>query len=492
MASQPEESPRVARSAGLALMTYVVTASFTAVITLFLIRRLGPGEFGVYSLAMGIASLAMLPADFGIAQSAGRFIAERRGDRGAVAEVLGAAMRMKLMTGLAVAVALAALAGPLADAYDEDALTWTLRAMAVAMFAQTMLILYLEAFISVGRLGTNLRIVTVESSIEAGATITLVLASSGAAAAAGGRAIGYVVGFAVALLFVARAFGRGAITPRRVPGGPAIARYAGVMLIVNGVYSVFTQVDVLLIGALLSTVAVGQFSAPMRVFVLLYYPGLAVTSAVAPRMTRGEGTEPDVSSFRFALRLLIVLHAAMVPPLLIWAEPIVDLLLGADYEESIDVVRVLAPLVLVQGVGPLLAVSVNYLGEAGRRVPIAIAAVLVNVVIDLALLREIGIVAGAIGTLVGFTVYVIGHAVICHRLLDLQPRVVALTVARSLLAATAMAGVLLLFGTADVSIVQMLAGMLLGLAVYGAALVLTRELGGSELRWARSVIRLPR
>jgi O-antigen/teichoic acid export membrane protein len=153
------------------------------------------------------------------------------------------------------------------------------------------------------------------------------------------------------------------------------------------------------------------------------------------------------------------------------------------------VLRAMTPFIVLQGIGPLLAVSVNYLGEARRRVPIALAALAVNVAIDVALLREIGVVAGAIGTSVAWLIYVGGHAVICHRLLDIRPRALAVTLARSLLAAAAMAGVLLAFGTGDVPVALLVAGLVAGTAVYAAVLFATRELTRADLALVRALRR---
>ena len=479
----------VARSAGTALLTQIVTAAFTAALTLFLIRRLGPADFGVFSLAMGIGGLAMLPADFGIAHSASRYVAEHRDDAGALRRVIASAIRLKILTGAAVAIALAVLAGPLAAAFDQPALAWALRAMAVAVFAQSLLNLFLQIYIGLRRLDVNLRLVGFESLVEVGASVALVLATGGAAAAAWGRGIGYAAGALVALVLTLRRFGVRMPSLRPVAEAPPIARYAGVMLVVNGIYSLFSQLDVLLIGALLTATAVGQFSAPLRLAALLHYPGLAISNAVSPRLARTATSEPDVATFRKALRLSIVVHAVLIAPLLVWAEPIVDLVLGDDYENSSEVLRAMTPFIVLQGIGPLLAVSVNYLGEARRRVPVAVAALLVNLAIDLALLREIGVVAGAIGSSAGFAVYVAGHARICHRLLDLHPQAMLLTTARALLAAAAMAGVLALFGTGEVPVPALVAGMVAGLAIFAVVLVASREVRAEDVAFARSVVR---
>src|SRR4051812_37837984 len=59
----------VMRSTATVLATYVGTAGFTAVLTLYLVRALSPAQYGSFSLAMGVASLTALVADFGVAAS---------------------------------------------------------------------------------------------------------------------------------------------------------------------------------------------------------------------------------------------------------------------------------------------------------------------------------------------------------------------------------------------------------------------------------------
>ena len=45
-------------------------------LTIVLVRVLGPEDYGVFALALSVASLVFLPADFGISQSTARFVAE--------------------------------------------------------------------------------------------------------------------------------------------------------------------------------------------------------------------------------------------------------------------------------------------------------------------------------------------------------------------------------------------------------------------------------
>ncbi len=123
-----------------------------------------------------------------------------------------------------------------------------------------------------------------------------------------------------------------------------------------------------------------------------------------------------------ALRYTVLLYLLLAVPTLVWANPIVRLILGSEYDGSAVVLRALAPTVVLAGVGPVLAGAANFLGEARRRVPIAALALGVNVAIDLALVPSMGVTAGALGTGVAFALYVGGHVRICRRALTSPSR----------------------------------------------------------------------
>ena len=177
----------------------------------------------------------------------------------------------------------------------------------------------------------------------------------------------------------------------------------------------------------------------------------------------------------------MALQGIFIAPFLIWAEPLTELALGPDYAESADVLRAVTPFVFLLAISPVLARGVDYMGEARLRIPIAIGALLVNLAIDLALLSEIGIVAGAIGTDVAYTLYIAAHLWICKRLIGTQLRPLARTFLAVLFAIACMGAVLFAFGTDEVSVPLLVIGGTLGLAVYVGALLVTREVTPADL-----------
>jgi O-antigen/teichoic acid export membrane protein len=488
-AARGEDS--VGRNTLFSFLTQMATAAGTAVLTIYLVRALGPAEYGVFAIAVGLSGLLMIPSDFGITQSASRFIAERRGDDSAVAAVIADAVRLKLMIGSVFAIALFALAAPIASAYGEPTLTWPIRWVSIVVVCASMMSFYRYAFSSLRRVQTGFRIVAAESVAETGASLVIVILAGGAAGAAAGRAAGFAFGLFVAVLLTYRAFGRPAFARHR---GAAVSRrrllrYAGALLVIDAAFALSAQASPLMIGAYLGATEVGIFQAPAKLIVFLQYPGISIANAVTPGLARVEGREPDVEPFKSALRHIIVFQALLMAPVVVWAEPITHLLLGSGYERSADVLRALAPYIFTAGIAPIVALGVNYLGEARLRLPISVVDVILELALTAFLLSQIGLLGAAYASDISALIYVPLHLWILRRLIALPMRPLALSMARSLLAAAAMAAVLFAFGTHDLSLFGWLAGSIGGLAAFMAVLLVTRQVTVGELRALGAFVR---
>lgn len=479
-----------ARSTLLAFLTQMATAAFTAVLTVYLVRALGPQDFGLFSLAASIGALLMLPSDFGISGSTARFIAERYGDRPAIAALMSDGLRLKLAVGGVVSVALLAAAAPVADAYGEPALAWPIRWMAIAVMFQSLVAFYRYAFLAMRDASTGLRIVIGEAAVETGASVLLVVIAGGAASASAGRAVGYAFGALLAVGLTLKRFGAPAFarSSRLREARRRLARYAGALFAIDLAFSASVQIAPLMIGGFLGVREVGLFQAPSRLIVLLQYPGVAIANGISPRMARSDDHEPEIHLFTKSMRYLLLIQALFVVPVVVWAGPIVDLVLGADYEESAHLLQLLGPYIFASGLAGPLAGALNYLGEARRRVPIAIGDVVVSAALTAVLLATIGLEGAAWTADVVSVAYIAVHVWLLRKLVELPLRPLALTMARGLLAGAAMAAVLLAFGTEDLAVWEWFAGGAGGLAAFLAVILVTREITVAELRALPSAI----
>jgi O-antigen/teichoic acid export membrane protein len=203
-----------------------------------------------------------------------------------------------------------------------------------------------------------------------------------------------------------------------------------------------------------------------------------------------------VRAFMQGLRFVAILHAAITAVLVVWATPIVDLLFGSEYAESANVLRALGPYIYLVGFGAIASVGAMYLGEARRRIPVAIAALVVNVGLDVILIPRIGVVGGAIGTSAAYALYGPGHVLIVRQTLGFSLRPLGWCVARSLAAGAAAGAVLAAFGTSELSLADWVAGGSLSLVAFVGVLLLTGEVSAGDVRRAARVAhrvrRLPR
>ena len=480
--------PSARRGAVWALANQLTTAVGTAVLTLFLVRALSPHQYGTFALAVAVVGLLAIPSDLGISWSAARFIAHHHGDAAAVSSVIATALRLKLIVSGLVSIGFIALSGTVAQAYHHPAATWPLRGLGLGLFGWSIFSLYVHAFNAQRRTDVNTRLIGLESAMEVGASVAFVLAGAGASGAAFGWAAGYIFGAIVGTITVARMLGWSAVDFRhRSPDARRrILAYAGAIAIVDVSWTVFAQIDVLVIGAILTTSAVANFQAPMRLTTFLFYPTAAIATAVAPRL--GRSLRPG-EVFGSSLRLVILLQAMAVAPLVVWPSVIVNILLGSSYHQAPDVLRALAPYVFMVGPATLASNTLDYLGEARRRIPSVVAAVLTNVALDLYLIPRIGVVGGAIGTDAAYAVFLPPHLGLCLKIQRLSVVPSLRSTARAGTAAIAMGAVLLAFGTEDLPIWKVVMGAVCALTAYCVTLIAVREITYAEIRLAAAAAR---
>jgi O-antigen/teichoic acid export membrane protein len=489
-----EAPDSVARNTGFAFASRVFSAICTAVLTIVIVRVLGPDEYGLYTLAAGIAGLALLPSDLGVSPATARFVAESRGNPARIARVVSDAVLAKaLAAGLSSAL-LFALAVPVANAYGTDALVWPLRVLAIALLGESFFLLYGAIFQAIGRQSAYLRITVVESISEATLTLPIVLLGGGAVGAIAGRAAAYGIVVVFGAILVRRAI-RHPISLRRRGEESHLRRifgYGSVLLVIEGAYTIFVRLDAILIGAIVTITAVGQFGAALQVAALLGIGGQAIGSAIAPRIARTASGPGEVRTLERALPIIILLQGLFLAPLIVWADPIVRLILGDGFGEAAECLRALAPYAFLVGLSPLISGSVNFIGEARKRIPVVLATVAINAAIDLVLLSRIGVVGAVIGTDVAYLVYVLAHAWILHRAAGLRLSPLLAPLAKALAGAAGLAAFLLVLGTGDVPVPILLAGMLSAPVVYLALLVAVKGVSPAELRQAAGEIRRAR
>ncbi len=449
---QGDRGETVRRSAVFSGAVQIAGVVFTSVLTLFLVRALGRADYGRYSIALAVAAIVLLPSDLGISASASRSLAEAHGDPRQTRNILAVAIRLKVVLAVVAGGGVTLLAPAIAAAYGDPGLVTPLRLMGLSIAAHSLFAFFSAAFIALRQMGSVLRIVTVESVVETTAAIALVAGGAGVAGAVAGRAVGYGLGACAGLVALARRHG-GVQRIARERFDRVLARrlalYASAVAVVDIIWAMLSQVDVLIIGIVLTPTAVASFQAPSRLLSLATYPGLALSYALGPRLARvGDRLDGIVETLATTARTLLLVQALAAAITVVFAPQIVAIALGGDYTgtSAETVLRCLAPYVALSGLAPLLSSAINYVGGARRRIWIAAATLVVNVALNLLLLPLIGPVGAAIALDVGYSLFAAGHVYLCTRLLDVELGSLVATATRTTIAAGAMIAASLLIG----------------------------------------------
>jgi O-antigen/teichoic acid export membrane protein len=401
-------------NAGAALTLQAVGLVATGILTLILIRLLGPHSYGQYAIALAVGGIVLLPLDAGMTGATGRYLsAETR--RAPAAQMIRSGLVLKVAVGALLSGCLVLAAPLIAHGYADERLAWPIRVVAGVVLAQSLLGFVVGCFNAVRLTSRALVVVTIESIGEAAIVTVIVVGGGGVVGALIGRLAAYGVSAAIGLLFLEWRFRlrRRVARPTRTTL-KAIGGYGLSLALVDAAWALFVQIDVILIAALLDARAAGEFQAPVRVLSIITFPGLAIASALGPRVFID--SEPSLlGRFRRSLQILVAFQAFAAVTAATAGASLINLLVGPQYHEAASLTRALAPWVLLAGIAPVASRALDYRGAARQRLPYAVGALAVNGLIDVALLPRIGVVGAAIGTDVGMSVYTLGILAVCSR-----------------------------------------------------------------------------
>lgn len=395
-------------------ISLILGAVITSILGIILARILGPEAYGVFALALGVTALLIIPADLGLSQATATFLAAKQDDKKEAKGLVLKSLFLKSIGAGGISIALFLLSPLIADFYEEASLVWPLRLAAVALFGQTMFALFRLLLITTGRGSRVLSLVAGEGAVEATSSVVLVVLFSTATAAMAGRMIGFLAGAILGIILFFSLLEKS--RAKTTVSAKEIIRFAGVMLIIDAAYTAFTQIDILIIGALLDSAAVAQFEIPLRIATALSYPVYALAASIAPRSLEKTGRDLIQSS----LILMTVFAAAIAGPAFFAIGDIIPFALGEAYSPAREVFIALIPYLLIIGPATLLVLSANYLSIAGKRIWATVGVFIASAALSIILIEKMGTVGAAISLNITFIIYGLSHFVIIEKRLKLD------------------------------------------------------------------------
>ncbi len=162
--------------------------------------------------------------------------------------------------------------------------------------------------------------------------------------------------------------------------------------------TLYFQLDSLIVGNLLNMESVGYYQAATRIVIAVIPVAMIIVNAYYPRLARDY--DPETSTFRSRdpqkmIGSLLLLGLAGMLFFMILAEPIISIVYGPKMFASVAVLRIFAVVLLFRFVAGGFGVLLIACGRQTVLLQAAVAATILNVVLNLVLVPQYGIESSA-------------------------------------------------------------------------------------------------
>ena len=387
-------------------------AGATALLYVVLARLLSPDAYGLIFLALAVIQVSRVVSDWGIGKSTARYVSEYRvNDPTQVRHILEFGGVVAITSVTLVGAVLYVSADWLATLIGTPAVAPYLRVgtLVLVTFAGVS---YLRAvFQGAEQIEYAGLIQGLEGLLRLlFATVFVLLGTGGL-----GALTGFAIGGIVACLIGVTTFYRRTYRPHLDDVGPIedglrrrIVEYALPLAATRGANQLDRQVDTVLVGAILTPVAVAYYSLAKQVVTIVDRPAKILGFVIAPTLSADNAagdTDTVRRLYEEALGYMLMLYIPAGVGLVLVAEPVITLAFGSEYAGAAPVLQILALYAALQGVLRITSEALDYLGRAKTRAYARGTAAVANVVLTVALLPVMGVVGAAWATIVTHSLY---------------------------------------------------------------------------------------
>jgi O-antigen/teichoic acid export membrane protein len=398
----------MARGGALNLAGAAFTQVSLLAISVILARWLSRGELGVYWQAYAFLALLDLLALAGFGAAATRFVAVHRaeGDAGAVRGTIRLALGLTATIALVLAVGLYAAAPWLAnEVFNDPRLVLALRFVAFTLPAMTFLDVSLaatkgfrsmKAFALIG--------LVVEPGLRVILTAALVWFGAGLSGAMAAIAVSNLAAAILAARALRRLVGRTDVRPTYRPAevlGFSVITWTASLATTGLIWA-----DTILLGVLLKSDDVGLYTVATRVVILASFVMLPINAAFAPRIAdlyQRRRTDTLARTYKFATTWIVRLSLPGFMILILFPREVLSVF-GPAFSAAAAVTIVLAVGKAIDAATGPCAMMLNMSGRPALNMVDNVAALALNIGLNLWLIPRYGILGSAIAWAVALVV----------------------------------------------------------------------------------------
>jgi len=385
---------RVIGNSGWMLVDRVVRLGVGLVVSVWLARYLGAGQFGQWNFGLALVGLFATLANLGIDAIVVRDLVKAPAQ---APQILGTASALKLGGAVATVVSTTFLIAILRS--GDWSMFWVVFLVSAGFLFQSLDVidLWFQSDMRVKQV-----VLARNAAFLAIAVVKIGLILLGAplvAFAAAALAEGGLV--AVGLYAVYR-FDRKSIAAWHfdIKVATGLVRDGWPLMLSGVVVLVYMRIDQIMLSQMLGDVAVGVYSAAVKVSEVWYFIPTVLVSVVAPVLVRAKSQGDDLYHRRVVqlLRTTAILSLGLALLTFVIAQPLIDILFGPTYEAAGDVLKVHVWALLFVALG---AVSGQYLvieGLSGVSLQRTAIGAFANVILNIYWIPAYGAIGAAWAT----------------------------------------------------------------------------------------------
>lgn len=410
----------------VALLEKFISAITGGLLVVLLARLLDPDGYGLLYLTLSIVGVAKLFSKLGVGPSAARYISEyKETDASQTPHIIRFSL---LVTGvLMVIVATALVLGNqlIADVLNEPDLHIFILVGAIFLIFKTLAGYtnsILQSFEDI-KAASVIKIIKEISKLFC--AIGLVLVGFGAIGALVGYLFGVMIGTVLGIAIIYYRYYSKIDRSATMETGlkRRILEYSVPLTMTNTARILDKQIDIVLVGFFLNPVAVSYYVISKQVVQFIEKPASALGFTLAPTFAaeKSKGNIEHASRiYEEAFIHLMLLYTPAAVGIIIIAEPLVELVFGANYLGAIPVLQVLGLYAVLMASNLVANKALNFLGRAKERAIIKGITAIMNVGLNIILIPTIGVVGAALSTIITSSLYSFANFYLIHYELELR------------------------------------------------------------------------
>lgn len=397
----------------------------------FFAREIGASQLGIFFLFQALLGMFSIPVDFGIRGAVSKRISEGKNN----GEVFSTAIILKALL-LSIFISLIIASRDWINSYIGAELAIFL---AVVLFIQEFAFLIMEVLKGELRVGETALPEVAQKVVFVGIGSFLLILGFEVVGLVYGLLVGFIAMLVIASLRLSVPLHQPSIETAR--SLYSFSKYSFVSSVGGYLYN---WMDVAMIGLFLSQSDVGVYEVSWRITAVVMLLSQAVATTIFPQVSRwdAEGARDRIEQIiPQALAPILVFVIPSFVGTVVLSREILGIVFGVEYLAGSLVLVILMAEKVVQSVHVILGRSLQGIDRADLAARAGIVAVFFNLVLNVGLIIEYGIVGAAVATGISFIINSIFHGYYLSQFINITLPLKAITYS---LIASAIMGVVVL------------------------------------------------